>query len=101
MHIPVLLKESIEILDPKKGKFFIDGTIGGGGHSAEICKRYPKIKIIAIDQDEGALEKGREKFENSKCEISFVNENFRDMDRVLLKEGSIKNLNAALFDLGL
>jgi len=79
----------------------VDGTFGGGGHSAEICKRYPKIKIIAIDQDEGALEKGREKFENSKCEISFVNENFRDMDRVLLKEGSIKNLNAALFDLGL
>ena len=50
VHKTVLLKETIDGLDLKGEATVIDGTFGGGGHSLEICKRYPKVKIIALDQ---------------------------------------------------
>ena len=62
-HIPVLLKEVIEVLDLKPGpacrqagNFFIDGTLGGGGHAAEIIKRIsPNGMFLGIDQDSKAI----------------------------------------------
>jgi 16S rRNA (cytosine1402-N4)-methyltransferase len=86
-HTTVLLNETIEGLDLKNGAVVIDGTFGGGGHSAEICKRYPKVKIIAIDQDAGALREAKKKFQNAKCDITFVNANFRQL-------GDLKNFPA-------
>ena len=56
MHVPVLLKEVIEILDPKPGEFFIDGTIGNGGHSVEIFKKImPDGKLLGVDLDKNNL----------------------------------------------
>ena len=55
-HTPVLLKEVITVLDPKPGEFFIDGTVGGGGHTLEILKKIgPKGKLLGIDWDEEAI----------------------------------------------
>ena len=52
MHAPVLLKETIEILNPQPGEFFIDGTIGSGGHAAKIFKRIlPNGKLLGVDLD--------------------------------------------------
>jgi len=79
IHKTVLLNEVIEGLNLKDKSIVIDGTFGGGGHSAEICKRYPNAKIIAIDQDAGTFEKAKEKFQNLKCDITFVNINFRHL----------------------
>lgn len=55
-HIPVLLHEVIQALDPKPNEHFIDGTLGGGGHAIEILKRTgPNGRLLAIDRDETAI----------------------------------------------
>ena len=59
-HKPVLLKEVIEILNPKSGDFIIDGTIGEGGHSKEIIKKIaPGGTLLGIDWDEKQVEEGK------------------------------------------
>ncbi|OGI76487.1 16S rRNA (cytosine(1402)-N(4))-methyltransferase [Candidatus Nomurabacteria bacterium RIFCSPHIGHO2_02_FULL_42_19] len=105
MHKTVLLNEVIEgLLAPQKAGnenlVVVDGTFGGGGHSREICRRFPGIKIIAIDQDQDALDGGRDKFKDLNCEISFHNVNFRNMNEVLKKDG-IEKVDGIILDLGL
>jgi len=55
-HIPVLLQEVMELLNPQSGEFFIDGTLGGGGHAIEILKRIaPSGKFVGVDMDAQAI----------------------------------------------
>ena len=56
-HIPVLLNEVMEILEPGFGKFMIDGTTDGGGHLAAIIERMEVGKVMAIDWDKDILQK--------------------------------------------
>lgn len=100
VHKTVLLNEAIEGLNLKKNSIVVDGTFGGGGHSIEICKRFPDVKIVAIDQDKGAFSKAKHKFEDKKCDITFVNENFRNLDKVL-KDKNITEVDGVILDLGL
>ena len=80
VHKTVLLNETIDGLNlSKDNSIVIDGTFGGGGHSLEILKKYPKVKIIAIDQDKSAFEKAKGKFKGFEDRICFVNGNFRDL----------------------
>ncbi|MFA5838924.1 MAG: 16S rRNA (cytosine(1402)-N(4))-methyltransferase RsmH [Candidatus Paceibacterota bacterium] len=104
MHIPVLLKETIENLNLEKGNVFLDATLGEGGHSFEICKKLGgDIKIIGIEADTDAIEKAKEKFLTDKytknSDFIFVEENFRNLDKVL-DNLKIKNVDRVLFDLG-
>lgn len=107
VHQTVLLNETIEGLLAHRsldgggnGKLVIvDGTFGGGGHSALICEKYKNVKIIAIDQDKEAFERVKDKFSNFK-EISFVNDNFRNLDKILEKVG-VKKVDGMILDLGL
>jgi len=62
----------------------------------EICKRFPNTKIIALDQDKSVFEKAQSKFKDLNCNITFVNANFRDLNKVVKDE-----VNAIIFDLGL
>ena len=55
-HISVLLMETVDGLDIKPNGIYVDGTLGGGGHSEEILKRLEGGLLIGIDQDEAALE---------------------------------------------
>lgn len=91
IHKTVLLQETIEGLNLKPGATVIDGTFGGGGHSLEVCKRFPSVKIIAFDQDKSVFEKVEEKFKG--CDITFVNSNFRNIDQ--------ENVDGVIMDLGL
>lgn len=100
VHKTVLLNEAIEGLNLGKNPIVVDGTFGGGGHSIEMCRRSAHIKIVAIDQDKGAWSKAKHKFEHTKCDITFVNENFRNLDKVL-KEKGIENVDGVILDLGL
>ena len=100
VHRTVLLQEAIEGLNLGPKSLVVDATFGGGGHSAEICKRYPNIKIIALDQDQSVWEYAKDKFKNLNCDVSFINENFRNIDKVLQKEG-IGKVDGIIFDLGL
>jgi len=98
IHKTVLLKETIDgLLAPKKAgnekATVIDSTFGGGGHSIEICKRYPNVKIIAFDQDSNVF---TNKDEFKKCNISFINDNFRNLDKA-----GAKSVDGIIFDLGL
>lgn len=81
IHKTVLLNETIDGLNLHDGATVIDGTFGGGGHSARICAKFPKVKIIAIDQDKGAWEKAKAKFDKS-CDITFMNTNFRNIPNI-------------------
>jgi len=55
-HIPVLLNEVIAVLNPQPGEFFIDGTVGSGGHATEIIKKIgSEGKFLGIDWDENNL----------------------------------------------
>jgi len=64
-HIPVLLKEVLEILEPKKGEFFIDCTFGDGGHALEILKRVGNEgKVLGVDWDKKNITGFKEKLKN-------------------------------------
>lgn len=97
-HVPVLLKQVIEHLDPKPNQHFIDCTFGGGGHSLEILKyTAPNGKILAIDQDPNVAKQ----LGNSKLSgrIKIVNSNFNNLEGIYKKEFPVK-VSGVLFDLG-
>jgi 16S rRNA (cytosine1402-N4)-methyltransferase len=91
VHQTVLLNETIENLNLSGKSIVLDATFGGGGHSKEILKRYPKIKIIALDQDKNALKNF------SEDRISLKNINFRNLDEALGEQ----KVDGIIFDLGL
>ncbi len=101
LHRTVLLQETIDGLNlSSKNPIVLDATFGGGGHSELLCRKYPGVRIIALDQDKSALEKAKGKFVRINCDITFVSTNFRSLDEVLQKEG-IKEVDGIIFDLGL
>jgi 16S rRNA (cytosine1402-N4)-methyltransferase len=97
-HISVMVEEAISLLDLKKGEIVIDGTFGMGGHSEAILTAAP-VRLVALDADEGAVMAGREKLERYADRLAILNANFRDLDRLLVREG-IESIDKALFDLG-
>ena len=99
MHIPVLLKETIEILDPQIEEFFIDGTIGGAGHSKEILKRIgPTGKLLGIDWDEEMIKIAEENIKNYKNAI-LVHSNYTDLPQILKKK-KLPKADGLFLDLG-
>jgi len=99
-HESVLLHESIDGLGVRPGDIFLDATINGGGHSAEVCRRLRgEVTIIGIDLDSDALCRARERITAEGCSVSLHRENFRNLDKVLKREG-VGQVNAILFDLG-
>jgi 16S rRNA (cytosine1402-N4)-methyltransferase len=96
VHKTVLLNETIDGLNLRSKMVVLDCTFGGGGHTLEICKRFPNVKIIALDQDKGTFEKAKGKFEKLDCDLNFINANFRDIDKVVKGE-----VDGIIFDLGL
>ena len=97
-HTPVLLNECIEGLAIKEDGTYVDGTIGGAGHSQEIVKRIPKGKLIGIDRDEEALEVAKQRLE-SFSNITFVHNN-HDNIKEILDELNIEGVDGILLDLG-
>lgn len=98
VHTSVLLKETIDGLNLKDGFVILDGTFGGGGHSLEVLKRFPNTKVIAIDQDKSAWEKSKHKFEGLFERITFINQNFRNINALDISE---KEVDGIILDLGL
>jgi len=99
-HKTVLLHESIDNLDISSGSIFVDGTLGNGGHTEEVSKRFEdKVSIFAIDQDEDALERSKKRLSNYK-NITYILGNFGEIDTLLLSKG-IKEVDVILLDIGL
>jgi 16S rRNA (cytosine1402-N4)-methyltransferase len=99
-HRPVLLKEVLTFLNPKPGELFVDGTVGGGGHSACIIERLlPGGKLIAIDQDESALQAAKFNLSAFAEHIIFVRDNFRNI-KDILAGASFERVDGILLDIG-
>ena len=97
-HRPVLLEETIASLDIKPDGTYLDGTAGGGGHSAEILRRLDTGTLICTDKDPDAIETLSERFSGSR-NVKIVRSDFSDMDKVLSQLG-IDGLDGVLLDIG-
>ena len=99
-HISVLLDETIDGLDIKPDGIYVDGTLGGGGHSYEILKRLsPKGRLIGIDQDGEALKAAGERLKEFENQITLVRSNYCEIDKVL-KEINVEKVDGILLDIG-
>lgn len=99
MHIPVLLKETIEFLSPQSGEFIIDATIGGGGHAAEILKKIgDRGTLLGIDLDKDAVADCQSRFADYK-NVILVNGNYADLPEIL-KQKKLPKADGLLIDLG-
>ncbi len=99
-HISVLLEECIENLNIKEDGVYVDGTMGGGGHSLHICKNLGEHgKLICIDQDENAHKKSREVLKDYLDKIIFVHDNFTNIENIL-NNNNIEKIDGILLDLG-
>lgn len=101
MHTSVLLKEVIDNLDfQESDKVFLDATLGAGGHSFEICRRFPWIQIVGLDLDEDSMKLAEAKLIDGGCQFNISVRNFRDLASVM-DELNIKEVDKVLFDLGM
>ncbi len=98
-HKSVLLEETIEYLNIKPDGIYVDGTLGGGGHSYEIAKRLTSGRLIGIDQDEAAIAAAGERLKEFGDKVTIVRSNYCDMKQVL-KNLSIDKVDGILLDLG-
>ncbi len=100
-HLPVLKEKVIEFLNPKPvDGFWVDATLGGGGHSFEIAKRIiPFGKLICIDQDPDAIKEGRKRLKDFEDYTVFVNDNFSNLKKILLSM-NINSIKGIIYDLG-
>lgn len=100
-HISVLLGESIDGLQIKSGDIVVDGTLGGGGHTLEIIKRFGKsVKIICFDLDKDAISRSKKIIEGTGGNVIFKTTGFQNIDKVL-DSLKISNVDRILLDLGL
>ena len=98
-HVSVLLEETVDLLDAKDGGIYVDGTLGGGGHSAEILKRIrPSGHLYGIDRDEDALKAATERLGNDAC-FTALHGNFHDVRELLAAQG-IEKIDGMILDLG-
>ena len=98
-HIPVLLNEVIEGLKIDPDGIYVDGTLGGAGHSYEIAKRLKSGRLIGIDRDEDAIAAASKRLEPFSDRVTIVRGNYGDMADILENIG-ISEVDGILLDLG-
>ncbi len=98
-HISVLLSESVESLGIKPDGIYVDGTMGGGGHSeAIVTKLSPVGRLIGIDRDTEALRAAKKRLENFR-NVTYAHNNYKNIKDVL-NENGIEKIDGAVLDLG-
>lgn len=98
-HTPVMLNECLEGLSINPQGIYVDGTLGGGGHSKEILKRLTTGKLIAFDKDIDALTATKEKLKEFGDKILFIKSDFKDMFNQVRQAG-YQHVDGILLDLG-
>ena len=100
VHKSVLLKETIDGLKIKPDGIYVDGTLGGGGHAYEVCRRLgEKGSIIGIDQDEAAIEAASVRLKDFGEKVTIIRSNYCDM-KSKLHELGIDKVDGIVLDLG-
>ena len=99
-HLPVLYSEVMDALAVKPDGTYLDGTLGGGGHSEGICQRLSENgTLIGVDRDKDALNAAEKRLQPYKNNKIFVQSNYADV-KLILREQGIAGLDGALLDLG-
>ena len=100
-HIPVLGAEVLEFLTfpADRPARLIDGTLGGGGHSAMLLRRYPQLALLGIDRDEAALAKAAETLAFASGRTRFVRGNYSELAGIAAENGW-KKVDGILLDIG-
>ena len=99
VHKSVLLDETIENLKIQPDGIYVDGTLGGGGHSYEIASRLQGGRLIGIDQDDAAIAAATERLAPFSEKVTIVRSNYVNMKTVLEQQG-IASVDGILLDLG-
>ncbi len=98
-HTSVLLNETIEGLKIKPDGVYFDGTLGGGGHSAEIAKRLGQGRLIGIDQDDEAILAAAKRLEPWKEKVTLVRDNYGNLPEIA-RRLKVEGADGILLDLG-
>ena len=99
-HVSVLLHETVDCLNVKPARNYVDATIGGGGHAYEVCRRLgEKGSIIGIDQDEAAIEAASVRLKDFGEKVTIIRSNYCDM-KSKLHELGIDKVDGIVLDLG-
>lgn len=98
-HVSVLLEECIQALSIKPDGTYVDGTLGGAGHSSQIVQRLTTGRLIGIDRDPKALKAASERLAPYSDRVTLVHSNFSRVDQVLDELG-INGVDGILLDLG-
>lgn len=99
-HTSVLLEETIEALNIKPGGTYLDGTLGGGGHACEVCRRLnDKGSFYGIDQDEAAIEATGKRLEEFGEKVTIIRDNYCNAKEVLREKG-VEYVDGIVLDLG-
>ena len=99
-HVPVLLREAVDLLAPRPGGVYVDGTLGAGGHAAEILRRSaPDGVVIGLDQDPEAVERCKASLAEFGDRAVIRRANYRDVPAVLAETG-YETVDGVLLDLG-
>ena len=97
-HVTVLLREAVDGLDIRPDGLYVDGTAGGGGHSAEILSRLDTGSLYCLDRDPDAIETVTERF-SGDSRVHIIQGNFGDM-RTLLTQAGVSGADGVLLDIG-
>jgi len=98
-HYSVLLKETIEALEIKPDGSYLDGTLGGGGHSFAICERLQNGHLYGIDQDEAAIQAAGTRLKEFGDKVTIIRDNFRNA-KMILDSCGIHQVEGIVLDLG-
>ena len=99
-HIPVLYREVVDIFSDIESGIIIDCTMGYAGHSSLILENNPNIKLIAIDQDQTAIDFSTKKLEKFKDRVEIRKGRFSNVIKDILKEYNTKDIKGVLADIG-
>lgn len=98
LHTPVMVKEVLSFLSPGEG-FYVDCTLGTGGHTRALLEASEKVKVVGIDKDGEALEVAKQMLREYGDRVTFIQGNFRWLSS-LLKRVGIEKVKGILYDLG-
>ncbi len=97
-HVPVLGEEALDVLLEAGAGFFLDGTVGGGGHTLMLLERCPHCRVLAVDRDPEAIEAARRRLYAHADRVRFLATRFdRAVDDIEVRD---RGLDGALLDLG-
>lgn len=99
IHVPVMLDKVVEYLEGIRKEYIVDCTFGGGGHSVELLKKFPEVKVIGIDRDLNAIKRGEMLKKDFKDRLSLFHSNFKNLPS-LLNSINVSIVDAVLADLG-